>query len=158
MARTALRAATMGTVGTMAISGALLMGLTAQADTAARQITGTWRVVVQPDGAPTAAAFESTLVYTASGSVVEATSKAPSSAGLGSWERLGAGRYAMTVQKYRFNGATYVGKTVIEEVQELDPDGRHYSGRATTTVLDAAGNVVASFSSTATGARMEASG
>ena len=138
----------------MAISGVVLAGTGgAQAETS-RQITGTWRVLVQPDGPPGAAPFESTLVYTSTGSVVEATSKAPTSAGLGTWERLGDGRYAMTVEKYRFNGPTYVGKTVIEETQQVEPDGSHYTGRAVTTVLDAAGNVLATFASSATGERL----
>ncbi|HVE62953.1 MAG TPA: hypothetical protein VNB94_04035 [Mycobacteriales bacterium] len=157
MARTGIRAAATGAVATMAISGAVLTGLNGAHATDSRQIAGTWQVTVQPDGAPSTAAFESTLVYTATGSVIETTSKAPASAGLGAWERLGSGRYAMTFQKYRFNGPTYVGKTVIEEVQYVSPDGSQYTGRATTTVYDAAGNVVATISATATGSRMAAS-
>ena len=140
----------------MTISGAVLAGTTAgaQANDAGRQLTGTWLVTVQPVNGPSSESFESTIVYTATGSVLEATSKAPASAGLGTWERLGAGRYTTTFEKYRFNGSTYVGKTRIEETQEISADGAEYVGRSTTTVLSPSDQVVATFQSTATATRI----
>jgi hypothetical protein len=127
---------------------------TSQPHHGGRQLAGTWRVTVQPDGAPTAAAFDSTLVYTSTGSVVETTSRAPSSAGLGVWDRLGAGRFEVVVEKYRFEGAVFAGRTVVSERSQLTPDGSRYTGRAVTTVLDASGRVLRTFASTATGVRL----
>jgi hypothetical protein len=151
--------AVLGTGVAMTLSAAMLAGTgSADPEASPRQIAGTWTVTVQPDGAPAAAAFESTLVYTSTGSVIEATSRMPTSAGLGAWERLGSGRYSMTVTKYRFNGTTFVGKAVIEEVQQVAPDGESYTGRATTTFYDASGAVVSRLSSTATGTRVNAVG
>ena len=156
--------AAVATVAVLALHGVLPSGAAGAAEHAGqagagqaadrgRQLAGTWRVTVQPDGAPASAAFESLLVYTSTGSVVETTSRAPSSAGLGVWDRRGGGRFAVVVEKYRFSGTTYVGRTVIEETSQVTPDGSRYTGRAVTTLLDAAGQVQTSFSSTATAVR-----
>lgn len=144
--------AAVATAAVLALQGVVPSGA-AQAHDRGRQLAGTWKVTVQPDGAPASAAFDSMLVYTSTGSVVETTSRAPSSAGLGVWDRRGAGRYSVVVEKYRFEGATYVGRTVIEETSRLAPDGARYTGRAVTTVLDASGQVLRTFGSTATGVR-----
>lgn len=146
------QAAAVTTVAVLALQGTVPSGA-AQAHDRGRQLAGTWKVTVQPDGAPPSAAFESLLVYTSTGSVVETTSRAPSSAGLGVWDRTGAGRYEVVVEKYRFEGAAYVGRTVIRETSQLAPGGARYTGRAVTTLLDASGQVVRSFGSTATGVR-----
>ena len=154
MQRNSKRAVGMGAVAAMVISGAALVGVPgAQAEDVSRQIAGTWRVTVQPSNGPSTAPFESIIVYTSSGSVVEATSRAPASAGLGTWERVGAGRYASTFEKYRFAGATYLGKTVVEEVEEVSPDGSRYTATATSTILNADGTRQV-FTSTAVGERM----
>ena len=152
--------AAVATVTVLALQGAVPSGAAGAAESAGgqghdrgRQLAGTWEVIVQPDGAPASAAFSSMFVYTSTGSVVETTSRAPSSAGLGTWDRRGAGRYEVVVEKYRFDGPAFVGRTVIEEAQQLSPDGSRYTGRAVTTVLDASGRVLRTFTSTATGVR-----
>ena len=154
------------TVAVLALQGVVPSGAGASHDAGAvdgaaahphdrgRQLAGTWRVTVQPDGAPAAAAFDSTLVYTSTGSVVETTSRAPSSAGLGVWDRRGAGRFEVVVEKYRFEGTAFAGRTVVSERSQLTPDGSRYTGRAVTTVLDASGRVLRTFASTATGVRL----
>ena len=149
------QAGAVATVAVVALQGVAPLGTgAAQAHDGGRQLAGTWKVTVQPDGAPAHAAFESLLVYTSTGSVVETTSRAPSSAGLGVWDRRGAGRYSVVVEKYRFEGAVFVGRTVISETSQLAPDGSRYTGRAVTTVLDASGQVLRTFASTATGVRL----
>lgn len=152
MARTGLRAAAVTTMTVVAVSGAVLSGAGGAAAQDGRQIVGTWEVTVQPDGA--ADTFVSKLVYTEGGSVVEATSRLPASAGLGTWDRIGAGRYSTTHEKYRFDGTTFVGTTRIVETSEVAPDGESYVARATTTLEDASGRVVRQFSATATGVRL----
>lgn len=142
--RTSTKAATAGTVATMVISGAVLAGSTGAVAESGRQLAGTWAVAVQPDGAPTG--FTSTIVYTATGSVVETTMNRPPSAistGLGTWDRIGDGRYAVTHRKYRWDSTGFLGTVVVEEVVEVAPSGDKYAARATTTVLDRAGNPVA---------------
>ena len=155
MSSTRWQGAAVATAAVLALHVGVPSGtVAAQAGDRGRQLAGTWRVTVQPDGLPPSAAFASMLVYTSTGSVVETTSRAPSSAGLGTWDRRGAGRYEVVVQKYRFEGATFVGTTVVEETSQLEPGGARYTGRAVTTVLDAAGRVLRTFGSTATGVRL----
>jgi hypothetical protein len=118
----------------------------------ARSITGTWTVTVHPDGQPT---FQSTITFTSAGGVVEATSKAVSSGGIGAWTRTGGGHFTISFRKYRFDSTgTFVGTTVISEDDLVDAAGTTYTGHATTKVIDAKGNVIASFTSTAEAERM----
>ncbi len=156
--RTSLKAAAAGTVATMVLGGAVLSGTTgAQASDTGRQLTGTWSVVVDPDPTPAGnqPPFVSTIAYTATGSVVETTSRAPSSAGLGTWDRLGGGEFTSTIEKYRFDGAgNYAGRTRITEVQTVAEDGGSYTARATTEILNPAGTVVATFTSAVSATRL----
>src|SRR5215468_8567258 len=113
----------------------------------ARSITGTWTVTVHPDGQPM---FESTITFTSAGGLVEATSKAVSSGGIGTWTRAGGGHFTVTFRKYRFDGTgAFIGTTVISEDDLVDASGNTYTGHATTKVIDLKGNVIASFTSTA---------
>lgn len=155
--RTSLKTAAAGTVATMVLGGAMLSGTAGAQTDAGRQLAGTWSVVVDPDPTPAGdqAPFVSTIAYTATGSVIESTSRGPSSAGLGTWGRLGAGEFSSTVEKYRFDGAgNYIGRTRISEVQTLAQDGESYAGRATTQILNPGGGVVATFTSTVTATRL----
>ncbi len=61
-------------------------------------------------------------------------------------------QFTTTVEKYRFNGPMYIGKTVIQELQELSADGSKYTGQATTTDVNNDGTRV-TFRSTSTGHR-----
>lgn len=116
-----------------------------------KALEGTWQVQVQPDGAPSG--FSSTLSYLPGGVVVETTSKAPMSAGIGTWDRVRPGQYSIHFSKYRFTPqGAYAGTAVIDEVTTLGEDGS-YAGRAMTTLLDPSGAVVSQFSSTSTGTR-----
>ena len=142
--RTSLKTAAAGTVATMVLGGAVLTGTTGAQASSGRQLAGTWAVTVDPDG-DAVPAFTSTIVYTATGSVIETTMNRPPSAvstGLGTWERLGDGRFATTHSKYRWNGTTYAGTVLVNEVSEVAPDGQSYTARATTLFLDKDGNQV----------------
>ena len=154
--RRTTKAAAAGTVATMVISAAVLAGSPGAQAQSGRQLPGTWAVSVQPDGAPTG--FTSTIVYTATGSSVETTMNRPPSAvstGLGTWDRIGDGRYSVTHRKYRWDSTGYLGTVVVEEVVEVAPDGDSYTARATTTVLDRAGNQVGpAMTSTVTAERL----
>lgn len=123
-----------------------------EAAPAETQLRGTWQVVVDPTLPPDAPNFESTLSFGQAGVVTEATSRAPSSAGLGSWERTGPKTFEFEFQKYRFDGTTYLGKTVVHESVTVNEDGT-YSGEAITQIVNAAGIAVASFASTSSGTR-----
>jgi hypothetical protein len=125
---------------------------------AAPAIIGTWVVTVTPSapGGP----FESIILFTRDGSVIEATSKAmtaptaDTSEGLGVWSGTGD-TVRMTFEKYRFDAlGHYIGRTVIVETDTLTDQGNAYMGKATTTVYDPNGNVLASFPSTSNAKRM----
>lgn len=125
-----------------------------EAAPAETQLRGTWQVVVDPATPPGGPDFESTLSFGQAGVVTEATSKAPSSAGLGAWQRTGPKTFEFRFQKYRFDGATYLGKTVVHESVTVNDDGT-YAGSATTLIVNAAGAVVMSFDSTSSGTRYQ---
>jgi hypothetical protein len=109
-------------------------------------------VTVDPDGGQPP--FVSTIAYGAAGEVVEATSRATASAGIGTWKRLGDGRFAIRFLKYRFSpDGTFLGTTEVSEVTEVEPGGESFSGRATSTFRNAAGAVIASFGSSSSGER-----
>lgn len=147
-----LRAAAVGTATAVVVGGAVLAGAGGAAASDGRQLVGTWQVTVQPDGEPSS--FVSTLVYTSGGSVVEATSRMPASTGLGTWDRLGAGRFATVHEKYRFEGGAFAGTVRVEETSEVAPDGDHYTARAVTTLRDAKGQLVRTFRSSVTAVRL----
>ena len=141
------------------VAGAFAMGAcsrpaaAAAASEDARSITGTWTVTVHPDGPQPS--FQSTITFTSAGGLVEATSKAVSSAGIGTWTRTGGGHFSITFRKYRFDGTgTFVGTTVITEDDLVDASGATYTGHATTKVIDAKGTVLTTFTSTAEAERM----
>lgn len=124
-------------------------------------IAGTWLVTVTPaaPGVP----FQSTIVFTREGAVIEATSRpfmpptADTSAGLGVWSGAGAS-FRMTFHKYNFDGqGHYIGRTVVVEAETLNHQGSTYSGQAVSTVYDVNGNVLATIASSTTGQRMSVS-
>lgn len=148
--RVAIATAVLGGVSVTAAVGS------AAATEADNTLRGTWQVQVDPDpaGGQDAPPFESTLSFGHSGVVTEATSRAPSSAGLGAWQRTGANTYVFEVQKYRFDAVgVYAGKTVIRESVSLSGDGS-YTGTAVTRIVNPAGMTVATFSSHTAGSKL----
>lgn len=152
--RRSMKAAAAGTAVTVAMGGAVLAGTTGvQAQDRGRQLTGTWRVVVDQDGEMPP--FVSTIAYTSTGSLVESTSRAPSPAGLGTWDRLGGHTFTSTFEKYRFDAnGQYVGRVRITEVQTMAADGESYSARATTEIINPQDQVVATYGSVANATRL----
>ena len=155
-----LISASAATVAVLAIGAGV-----AEADTHAKEgivngnntLAGVWTVTVDPRPTPAGdqPPFESTLAYGPAQVVNEITSRAGvTSAGLGTWERVGGETYRTTWHKYRFDATgAYVGRTqVTEEITVTGP--RTYSAHALTRVLTAGGAVVAQFESDAQGVRM----
>lgn len=150
-----IRTTAVGAVAAMALTGAVLSGTSGAQASSGRQLPGTWAVSVDPDGPMPS--FTSTIVYTATGSVVETTMNRPPSAistGLGTWERLGDGRFAVTHSKYRWEDGRFVGTVLVEETGEVSPDGDHYTARATTTILSPTRQTLATFTSDVTAERL----
>jgi hypothetical protein len=138
--------------GALALTGCSKPAAAAATDDA-RSITGTWTVTVHPDGPQPS--FQSTITFTSAGGVVENTSKAVSSGGIGTWSRAGGGHFTTMFRKYRFDGTgTFIGTTEVTEDDLVDAGGNTYTGHATTKVIDAKGNVTMSFTSTAQAERM----
>lgn len=120
-------------------------------------LVGTWQVTVDPLPNPAGdqPPFESTLAFDKGMTVVEATSRATASAGLGAWRRTGEDTFRFIVQKYRFDPTgAYVGKTVItEDVRMTGPST--YVGTAVSKFLTPNGAVVAQFISESAGTRLK---
>jgi hypothetical protein len=119
---------------------------------------GTWLVTVTP--VATGVSFQSTVVYTRDGAVIEATSRpfvaptADTSEGLGVWSQTGASVH-VTFQKYLFNSqGIYIGRTVIADTDTLDHQGNSFSGNAVATFFDAQGNILTRLASSTSGRRM----
>lgn len=122
-----------------------------------RSLTGVWTATVDPLSTPEGnqPPFESTLSYDRANVVNEITSKVTStSAGLGSWEKVGDSTYRTSWLKYRFDATgAYIGKTVV--VEEINVTGTGaYQGRAQTKIIDTSGAVVAQFESEVAAERM----
>jgi hypothetical protein len=124
-------------------------------------IVGMWLVTVTPvaPGVP----FQSTIVYTRDGAVIEATSRpfmtptADTSEGLGVWSGAGAS-VRMTFHKYLFDSqGHYIGRTVVVETETLNHQGSTYTGKAVATVLDVNGNVLTTIASSTSAQRMSVS-
>lgn len=123
---------------------------------AKHSLEGTWIVTVDPRPTPAGdqPPFESTLAYLDDHVVSEITSRAPSSAGLGGWRKVGGKTYRTTWHKYRFDATgAYVGRTVVTETIELTGKAT-YTAHSLTRILTPSGGVVAQFESDATGVRM----
>lgn len=129
-----------------------------QAATEDRSIVGTWVVNVTPN-APVPA-FQSIIVFTRDGAVIEGTSKpfaapvADTSEGLGVWSNAGDSVH-MTFEKYLFDSqGHYAGRTIVTETDTLSNHGTEYAGTASTTIYGANGNTIATFTSSSQAQRM----
>ena len=141
----------------LALGASLLVPASQAVGSSGRQnpvLVGTWQVTVDPGAPGGGDAFESTLSYSGSRQVMESTSRVTGTTeGLGAWEQVDRTTYRMTFQKYTFGGGVYVGKAVIRETITLGDDDT-YRGAASTTVYDAAGNVLAVVPSQTVASRM----
>lgn len=122
----------------------------------ANQLAGTWKVTVnRPAPLPPLTSLQ---VFTEGGSVVEIANEWPATRteAYGSWERIDGRLYANTTVFFRFNPQTgaYLGTQKISRTIQLAPDSRTFAVVARVTVLDASGNVLATFPATAEGERM----
>lgn len=124
-------------------------------------IVGTWLVTVTP--AAPGIAFQSILVYTRDGAVIEAGSRsfqaptADTTEGLGVWSETGSS-VQVRFQKYQFNSqGNYIGRTVIVDNDTLDHRASTFSGKAQATFFDVNGNVLATIASSTSGQRMSMS-
>jgi len=91
--------------------------------------------------------------------MVETSNEPPAtrSAQHGTWRRIQGRLYAVTGVHFRFNPQTdaYLGTHKINSTRRLSQDGQSFTAFARVTVFDPGGNVVGSFSATASGKRMQ---
>jgi hypothetical protein len=151
-------------VALAALAGGLSLqaaaGVSADVQSSGNQLAGTWEVTVnRPAPLPP---LRSLQVITDDGGMVETSNEPPTtrSAQHGSWERVEGRLYAVTGVHFRFNAQTgaYLGTQRISSMRRLSDDGQSFTAIARVTVLDPDGNVVASFSATASGTRMQVEG
>jgi len=140
-----VRTAVVAVVASAAAASVTTVATAAPAKQHDESIVGTWTVYVTPS---TDAPFESTMAFAPGGEVMEATSRAPMSAGLGAWSHTGRGPIYVMFSKYRFDSAgNYIGKVTIHDVGRLSGTGDTYDGQATTVITNTAGVQVATFAS-----------
>jgi hypothetical protein len=148
-------------LATMTMVAAAIVSATAGAgsgeDSSRNRLAGTWTVTVnRPAPLPPLRSFQ---VFTDAGSVIEMANESPATrtASYGSWERVQGRLYAATTVFFRFNPQTgaYLGTQKINRTIRLAQDGETFTHVARVTVLDPDGNVLASFSASASGERMQ---
>ena len=136
--------------GAIATTGAASAG-----KASGNKLAGTWVVtVVRPAPLPP---LKSLQVFTKTGSVIEMANESPQTrtASYGSWERIQGHLYAASAVFFRYDaGGTFIGSQKIDRTIEVADDGETFKHVARATVLDANGNVLASFGARATGERM----
>jgi hypothetical protein len=121
------------------------------------QLTGTWIVTVnRPAPLPPLTSMQ---VYTDDGSVIENANEWPATRteAYGRWERVEGRLYSVTTVFFRFNPQTgaYLGTQKINRTIRVAEDGQSFMLVARVSVVDADGNVVATFAVSASGARMQ---
>jgi hypothetical protein len=120
----------------------------------ANQLIGTWTAtVVRPAPLPPVTSLQ---MYAPRGVFAESGNDAfTRSPQYGVWERIGGRSYAATGVFHRFNAqGEYIGSQKISRKIELAEDGETFTGVARVTVLDTAGNTLASFVVRGTATRM----
>jgi hypothetical protein len=143
--------AIVATLAAVVLAAVQLLPTASTADSRVRKdhpLVGTWVVTVQldaPPGQPAPPPFESTIAYTAGGSVVEATSRAGFVAGgLGVWKKTGPSTYSATFRKYRFDaGGAFAGVAVITETIKVTSRGSYTTRASTTDIYSPTGALVA---------------
>jgi hypothetical protein len=139
-----VRTAVVAVVASAAAASVTTVATAAPAKQHDESIGGTWTVYVTPS---TDAPFESTMAVAPGGEVMEATSRAPMSAG-GAWSHTGRGPIYVPFSKYRFDSAgNYIGEVTVHDVGRLSGTGDTHDGQATTVITNTAGVQVATFAS-----------
>lgn len=154
--RTKLSAAIATVFAVIAVGGGVIATAGATRESAGNNLAGTWTVTVnRPAPLPSLASLQ---VYTRQGSMVESGSDSASrSPQYASWKRVGGREYAATGVLFRFDPQTgaFVGRTKINRTIDLAQDGQSFTFKAHVTNTDVEGNVVASFSASGSGQRLQ---
>ena len=150
-----------GFVASMAVAAVIATGAIATTGAASagkasgNRLAGTWVVAVnRPAPLP---ALKSLQVFTKTGSVIEMANESPQTrtASYGSWKRIDGHLYAASALFFRYDaGGSFIGSQKIDRTIEVADDGETFKHVARVTVLDANGNVLASFVARAAGERM----
>ena len=131
-----------------------------------RTIQGAWRTMVTPvncqTGDPLGPPFPGLLTFNKGGTMSEygispGSSPALRSPGHGVWERThGWQDYSYTFTFYRYNSTgVFIGSQKVTATLELGESGDEFTTHAVVEILDANGNVIATFCAMAAGTRFE---
>jgi hypothetical protein len=144
-----------------AVAGGLTIqaaaGAPSKPKSSGNRIAGTWEVTVnRPAPLPP---LRSLQVLTVGGGMVETSAEPPAtrSPQLGTWERIRGRLYVVTGVHFRFNPQTgaFLGTQKINSTRRLSQNGQSFTAIARVTVFDPDGNVVGTFTATASGKRMQ---
>ena len=131
-----------------------------------RTIQGAWRTMVTgvncQTGDPLGPPFPSLLTFNKGGTMSEwgigpGSSPALRSPGHGVWEQAhGWQDYSYAFIHYRYNSSgVFIGSQKVTSALELGASGNQFTTHAAVEVLDANGNVIATFCAVAAGTRFE---
>jgi len=131
-----------------------------------RTIQGVWRTMVTgvdcQTGVPLGPPFAGLFTFNNGGTMSEygigpGSSPALRSPGHGVWERThGWQDYSYAFTYYRYNSSgVFIGSQKVRSALELGASGDEYTARSAVEVLDANGNVIATFCAVNAGTRFE---
>ena len=119
-----------------------------QSSQQSNDITGSWRVTVNPPGG--APSFIGLITFNKDGGLIASAQgdillndQSLATAGHGAWEKMGSRRYAFTFIQIIYGAAgDYQGEAKIRHSVTLDQRGNSWSGQLQVEIFDADGNVV----------------
>jgi hypothetical protein len=131
-----------------------------------RTIQGAWRTVITgvdcQTGVPLGTPFPGLFTFNEGGTMSEygigpGSNPALRSPGHGVWQREhGWQNYSYAFTYYRYNSSgVFIGSQKVSSTLELGASGDEFISRSAVSVLDANGNVIATFCATAAGTRFE---
>ena len=138
----------------------------ASAQAPERTIQGAWRTMVTPvncdTGDPLAPPFPSLLTFNNGGTMSEygigpGSSPALRSPGHGVWQHeLSWQDYSYTFTYYRYNSSgVFIGSQKVTSALQLGASGDEFTAHSAVEILDANGNVIATFCAVNAGTRFE---
>ena len=112
---------------------------------AAKNLTGTWNVVVTPPLPDQP--FRSIMTFTEDGNLIETAAGPPLPAlgnpGMGVWGKTGDSRFAWTFVFYDYDISLQLIDTgKVRAALKLDKSGDRFTGRVEVTIYDLAGNIL----------------
>jgi hypothetical protein len=153
-------------IAALTVAFSFALGQAPERTMSERTIQGVWRTMVTPvncqTGDPLGPPFAGLFTFNKGGSMAEygigpGGSPALRSPGHGVWEQAhGWQDYSYAFTYYRYNSSgVFIGSQKVTSALELAESGDEYTAQSAVEILDANGNVIATFCAVNTGTRFE---